>query len=235
MKPFYFKEFSIQQTNSALKVGTDAMLLGASVKQEGYESKGLDIGAGTGVLSLMLLQRNPHLQIDAVEIDKGSFEDCKMNAASCPWSNRIECFNGDVFEINLDDTYDLVVCNPPYYEFALKGEDFKINQAKHGGEEFLPKLFAFISHKLASLGSFWCILPFENADSWIEKGENLGLNLKNKIKIYSKENIPTRVVLCFSKQDVKAYQSELIIRNLDGTYTDDYILLTQDFHGVSLK
>lgn len=235
MKPFYFKEFTIRQTNSALKVGTDAMLLGSAVKQTGNEQLGLDIGAGTGVLSLMLLQRNPTIKIDAVEIDNESYNDCLFNAINSPWSDRISCLNGDVFQLDLKNEYSLIVCNPPYYEYSLASQDSKLNIAKHGGEFFLPKLFDFVEQKLTLEGLFWCILPFDNAQSWIEKGNAIGLNVIEQVSVYSKNNLPSRLILAFSKQQKQCLFSNLIIRNENGSYTEDYISLTKDFHGVSLK
>lgn len=235
MKPFHFKEFSVQQASTALKVGTDAMLLGALVQQTGFEKVGLDIGTGTGVLALMMLQRNAILQMDAVEIDFGAFQDCTSNASNSPWKERMNCIQGNVFELALKPEYDLIICNPPYYENALQGLKTNLNQAKHAGETFLPQLFEMVSQKLSNEGSFWCILPSNNAEEWVKRIEKSGLSLSNFIKIYSKGNNLSRAVLCFTKTNSNPSISELTIRNLDGSYTEEYISLTKDFHGVSLK
>ena len=107
MSKFRFKEFSIQQDVNTHKVGTDAMLLGAYIDAS-RQSLGLDIGAGTGVLSLMLAQRNPTIQITCIEIDEKSSEECSSNIMESPWSNRIHLINNDFIDFQFTHKFELI-------------------------------------------------------------------------------------------------------------------------------
>ena len=124
-KPFQFKEFTIEQDRCAMKIGTDGVLLGAwaSVKDNTFSI--LDIGAGTGVIALMLAQRSQAELIDALEIDEDAYEQCVDNFENSPWGDRVFCYHADLDEFTEefeDETYDLIVSNPPFFEPSLAEE-----------------------------------------------------------------------------------------------------------------
>jgi tRNA1Val (adenine37-N6)-methyltransferase len=124
LSKFIFKQFTIQQDKCAMKIGTDAVLLGAWCPIDNNPFSVLDIGAGTGILSLMIAQRSQAQQIDALEIDEDAYEQCVENFENSPWSDRLFCFHAglDEFVDEPEDKYDLILSNPPFYS-----EDYKSN------------------------------------------------------------------------------------------------------------
>ena len=229
MSKFRFKEFSIQQDINAHKVGTDAMLLGAYIDAS-KQSLGLDIGAGTGVLSLMLAQRNPNIQITCIEIDKKSSDECSANIMESPWSNRIHLINHDFIEYQFTQKFDLIFTNPPYY-LTDNSSNESNERTKHITPESLLSWLNKIAELLTTKGEFWMIWPSETSQKIIEIAHDSDLHVAKKIAIYSKINKLSRNILCFSREKKEAFNDEqLIIRNHDNSYSDAYRGLTSDFH-----
>ena len=116
-KPFKFKQFEVQQNKCAMKIGTDAVLLGAWASLEKQPFSVLDIGSGTGILSLMLAQRSHAELIDAIEIDADAYEQCVDNFEASLWGDRLFCYHTSLEEFadEIEDRYDLVISNPPFY------------------------------------------------------------------------------------------------------------------------
>jgi len=235
MSVFYFKHFHLHQENSLLKVGTDAMLLGAFVEVDAQVQNILDIGAGTGVISLMLAQKFELAQIDAIEIDESSCIDTKRNFEESSWSERLVLFQKDIKEFNFSKKYDLIVSNPPYYESAYFDETNKKHSAKHNKLNLaISELFDIVQLNLTDEGNFWVILPSENFNKWKEVAHGLGLELLKQINVYGKPNSLKRVVAKFSKNKADCESLDFIIRNTDGSYTDEYKRLTIDYHHKTL-
>ena len=144
MSTFQFKHFSIKQADSAMKVGTDAMLLGAMVGSSD-PSEILDVGAGTGVIALMMAQRFDQARVDAVEIDNAAFEEAKGNITASVFKDRMSIFYCDFLEFNTTKKYDLIVSNPPYFMNSLKNSDRSKTLARHADDlsahQFLTKSF----------------------------------------------------------------------------------------------
>ena len=233
MSIFRFKEFSIIQDRSAMKVGTDAMVLGSLVDLD-LKGKCLEIGTGTGVISLMLLQRSPELFITAIDIDYESSEEAIQNFSNSPWSSRVNGINCDFLNYSFDTKFDLIVTNPPYFENGLLNNSKRKAATRHEDSLPLLNLFEKSSSLLSDKGNFWLILPFETASKWKDVSKDFDLFCKEEVTIFGKPNSPKRTVFCFSKEEVECIQKDLIIRNSDNTYTDQYKLLTFDFHGVKL-
>lgn len=153
-----------------MKVTTDACLFGAFVSQEirsrdpiaigsGVQNI-LDIGTGTGLLSLMVAQQC-NAAIDAIEIDKDAFEQASANVAASPWPNQLKVFHGDVKGFEFNKKYDVIVSNPPFYENELKGDNAKKNLAHHDEGLLLPELLAIIKKNLNPGGTFYLLLPYK--------------------------------------------------------------------------
>jgi len=234
MSTFLFKEFSIRQEHAALKVGTDAMVLGAFIDSS-EKSFGLDIGTGTGVIAMMIAQKNPEIQIKAIEIDNASCLDIIFNFENGPFSNQLELIHADFLKVNFSEKFDLIFTNPPYYTDALKTQDHRINQAKHTSDLNAETLCQKVNLLLSEKGEFWLIWPYSSKEGFITSASNNHLHLKKDITIQGKPGAPVRSVFCFSKnKNLKIESRIFIIRDEFGSYTEEYKKLTLEFHNRKL-
>lgn len=230
VKPFKFKHFSVHQSNSALKVGTDAMLLGALVNADN-PSRCLDIGTGNGVIALMLAQKFPNTSVVAVEPDDTSLIDCKQNFLESDWNRRMEIVHSDIQNFNTDYTFDLIVSNPPFYENSLLTEDSRSNGAKHASEDQLKNFFLRSQELLTEKGEFWIILPSENHKKWISYATEIGLSLHIHIQIEAKPTVIKRCVLVFGLLPInKVLKKTFLLRTASNEYSSEYKELTKEFH-----
>ena len=234
MDVFNFKKFEVVQTHSAMKVGTDAMILGAFIDSKNKKA-GLDIGAGTGVLSLMVAQNNKEIKISGIEIDELSFKECQSNFQNCIWAKRMKAIKGDFIDFVSDSKYDLIFSNPPYYQTNLKSLNERQAQSKHikglSIEVFFSKCFDLLTQN----GSLWVIVPFQDSDSWISEAKNSGLSVNQNIRVKgSQGGKDIRMILSFEKHSNSQIEKYLTIREASGSYTKEYISLTQDFHSKQL-
>jgi len=231
---FRFKQFDVKQANNPLKVGTDAMLLGAFIDATNKKS-GLDLGTGTGVLSLMVAQKNAEIFINAVEINSLAAEECSFNFEQSVWSNRLHCLEGDYLKIDFQKSYDLIFSNPPYHLESIIGSDLDYNRAKHSDSNELVELVRLVNRILSKDGDFWVILPFQLQTYIQELAEENQLYCKQLIQIHAKENKPnTRIICQFQKKQSNLSVTDFYIRNADNSYTEAYIHLTKAFHFVEL-
>ncbi len=233
MSLFQFKEFTIIQEVSAMRVGTDAMILGALIESNSKQNC-LDIGAGTGVLSLMVAQRNLEIKIQAIEIDSRSAEEAKLNFNNSPWSNRLSLVHSDFRTFYSDNNFDLIISNPPYFENGILNESIRKANSRHEDSLPLIELFQKVESILTSNGHFWLILPYNTASKWESKAKEFNLFCAQKIVIFGKPTLPKRIVFCFTKIGVECIQSSLVIRNNDNSYSEEYKKLTIEFHGIKL-
>jgi tRNA1Val (adenine37-N6)-methyltransferase len=230
MSLFKFKQFDIYQESSAMKVGTDAMVLGSLIDSKG-KRRGLDVGTGTGVLSLMVAQNNPEIRITGIDIDEASVTECRQNFAGSKWGDRMDSLLIEYSSYIPEDRFDLIFSNPPYYQTRLEGENKRIAQAKH--ESSLP-MKAFVeksSEILTESGDLWIIVPYSDMESWTSEFTRIGLNRVNRINIIGKSNQhPVRVIMNFSRSSQTESVSALTVRTEEGDYTVQYKELTKDFH-----
>ncbi len=234
MSIFKFKHFEVNQTNSAMKIGTDSMVFGSLINVEG-KSNALDIGTGTGVLSLMTAQRNPNLEITAIEIEANAFDEAKMNFNNSPFQHQLNAFHVDFLNFDPYCKFDLIFSNPPYFENAFKSINQEKNLARHDESLPLNELFEKASNLLTENGDFWVILPNLTFDAYQDTAHENGLFLEKQIEIFGKENQLVRKIGAFSKINKSLEHSSLIIRKNDGNYTDEYKKLTIDYHFNVLK
>lgn len=217
-----------------MKVGTDAMVLGATIQPIG--KRALDVGAGTGVLSLMVAQTNPQILIDAVEVDGPSAAECNQNFLDSLWSNRLHVHHADFQHFVSDRLYDCIFSNPPFYTTRLLNEDPRKSISRH--EQSLPiaVFFLQVNRLLQPNGEVWMIVPFSDREKWTSQAQKrANLFVRSEIGIIGKRgDLPKRSVLHFTRLSAETNQSTLTVREQDGTYTDEYKHLTREFHSVTL-
>jgi tRNA1Val (adenine37-N6)-methyltransferase len=234
MYVFRFQLFDVIQSNNPLKVGTDSMLLGAFIDPTDAKTA-LDIGAGTGVLSLMVLQKNPKIELDAVEIHSDAADECSLNFANSPWGNVAKVHAQDFLEFHPAKKYDLIFSNPPFYLDGLKSGDKDLDQAKHISREMYEKFICKTSELLHEDGRFYVIVPYTQFDYLSHVAQENRLFLHQRITIHAtKEKLNSRVVLMFCKKKGECLESEFTIRLSTGGYTPEYIALTKDYHSTDL-
>jgi len=230
---FQFKQFSIQQDRCAMKIGTDSVLLGAWCPIDNNPFSVLDIGAGTGILSLMIAQRSHAEQIDALEIDEDAYEQCVENFENSPWGDRLFCFHAglDEFVEEPEDEYDLIISNPPFYTDEYKSKNASRDLARF--EDALPfeELIEAAELLLSESGIFTVIIPFKEEQKFIELAKHFELFPFKMTRVKGTPITETkRSLIAFSRIEKDILIDELIIETARHQYTEEYIALTKDFY-----
>jgi tRNA1Val (adenine37-N6)-methyltransferase len=233
---FQFKQFTIQQEHCAMKVCTDACLFGAwvadKIKNKNSKVKSiLDIGTGTGLLSLMLAQQT-NAMIDAVEIDEAAAIQTSQNFETSPWKERLHVYHSSIQEFDqiTNQHYDLIISNPPFFENDLKGDNVKRNIALHSSELSLDELLNAIDTYLNNDALFAVLLPYHRS-GYFEKLARLRFFLHEKVLIKQTSNHNYfRSMLLFGTKKVETRESELIIREEDQQYSKNFTALLQDYY-----
>jgi tRNA1Val (adenine37-N6)-methyltransferase len=191
----------------------------------------LDVGSGTGVLSLMMAQQFPEASITGVEIDKASFLECTENFQNSLWKNRLSSVQSDFIAFEEKNQFDLIVSNPPYYQSRLENDDVRKSQARHESALPMMEMIRKVDELLSENGALWVIVPSEVSQLWIESAARRELYPISNILMLGKEASPAkRNIICFKRILRECEMSELVIRKSNGNYTDQYIELTKEFH-----
>jgi tRNA1Val (adenine37-N6)-methyltransferase len=232
---FRFKQFSLQQTNTAMKVGTDGVLLGAWAPIDHQPQSILDIGSGTGLIALMLAQRSEAFQIDAIEIEEGAFEDCVTNFEQSPWADRLYCYHASLDEFHeemVDEKYDLIVSNPPFFEVEPSQTDYARFLARSSKAMPFDQLLEAVSDLLSDVGVFAVVVPYEQAFDLVEMAAQLSLFLFKSTHVRGAQNAPVkRQLLAFSrKQTAQPIIDELVLETERHVRTPAYQSLTEAFY-----
>lgn len=232
-KPFKFKEFTIQQDRCAMKIGTDGVLLGAWASIAKKPSAVLDIGAGTGVLSLMLAQRSLADNIEALEIEEDAHEQCVANFENSPWADRLFCYHAglDEFVEEIEEPYDLIISNPPFYSEAFSSGNSSRDTARQNQSLPFDELLDGVSKLLSQEGLFAVIIPNKEELVFIKLASSFGLYPTKVLRVKgNKEAEIKRSLLEFSFKQGEISEEELIIEIKRHEYTEEYIKLTKDFY-----
>ena len=231
---FQFKKFTVNQDKTAMKIGTDGVLLGAWTPIENNPLSILDIGTGTGIIALMLAQRTSAEQVDALEIDADAYEQAVDNFEQSPWRERLFCFHAGIDEFieEPEDQYDLIVSNPPFHNESYFSGDEKRNLARFTESLPFDDLVEAAELLLSENGVFAVILPFASEEKFIALASDFELH---PMKITRVKGTPTteikRSLMAFSRQRIEHFPvDELIIEIARHEYTPGYIALTKDFY-----
>ena len=235
-EPFKFKEFTVEQDKVAMKIGTDGVLLGAWCSIDKYPDTILDVGAGSGVVALMIAQRSDAMTIDAVELDENAYEQAVENFEKSDWGDRLYCYNATFQEfadeiMAEDESYDLIVSNPPFYTDNFESDDSSRNKARFTSSLSFEELLVGVSKILSETGIFSTIIPFKEEANFINiaKEHHLFLNKVCRVQGNKKSEVK-RSLLAFSFQETELEETHLIIELARHEYTEDYIQLTKDFY-----
>ncbi len=234
MSKFTFKQFTILQDKTAMKVGTDGVLLGSWAPIHHNPFSVLDIGAGTGIIALMLAQRTHAEQIDALEIDEEAYEQAVDNFENSPWGDRLFCFHAglDEFIEEPEDEYDLIVSNPPFYTEDYKTENEQRDLARFHDAMPFEELIEAADLLLSENGIFALIIPFKEEKNFIALAKESELY---PAKITRVKGTPTaeikRSLLAFSRNEIPEIEIDELVIEIDRhVYTPEYIELTKDFY-----
>ncbi len=221
-----------------MKIGTDSVLLGAWASIETQPNSILDIGAGTGVLALMLAQRTSAVPIaigiiDAIEIDNDAYEQCVENFEQSPWSDRLFCYHTSLEEFveEIEVQYDLIISNPPFYNDTFKSDNEQRDLARFTDAMPFRHLIESVSKLLSEDGLFSIVIPFSEENDFIvlASKEHLFPNRILRVKGSPSTDIK-RSLIEFSFIEMEADVSELIIETKRHHYTEAYVNLTKDFY-----
>lgn len=235
-KPFQFKEFTVHQDKTAMKIGTDGVLLGAWCELGEYPDTILDIGSGTGVISLILAQRSDALTIDAVEIDENAYEQTVENFERSDWADRLFCYNASFQEFakemqEEDETYDVIVSNPPFYTDDFKTKDEARNKARFTSSLLFEELIDGVAKILSKEGLFSVIIPFKEEKGFVDLASKNLLFLNTICRVRGNKTSPIkRSLLTFSFKQEELIEEELIIEISRNIYTEGYKALTRDYY-----
>ncbi len=216
-----------------MKVGTDGVLLGAWTPVENNPRSILDIGAGTGLISLMLAQRTQAETIDAIEIDGDAYEQSVENFEASPWADRLFCYHAGLDEVvdEFEDSYDLIVSNPPFHTEEVPSGSGARDAARQNSSLPFEELLLGVHRLLSDDGIFSVVIPAWSEASFIRSSRELGLFLFKVTRVKGTPDAPfKRSLLAFARNESGLMEEELVIEKKRHEYTDAYIALVKDFY-----
>jgi tRNA1Val (adenine37-N6)-methyltransferase len=226
---FQFQQFRVNQDRCAMKISTDAVMLGA-LAEALMPGEILDVGTGTGVIALMLAQRFPEAQIQAVEIDAEAASQALENFRSNTFSERMQLWEGSFQDFEPQQKYDLIVSNPPYFPDHLKSSDVQRNMALHTDELSFQDLLGKVVELLVEDGQFWVILPPRQMQDFQKEAASHGLFSRAKFTLQDKPRKRIQREICaFSRNQNEFETSAIFIKNEDGTPHESYSDLVSGF------
>ncbi|WP_289028339.1 methyltransferase domain-containing protein [uncultured Paraglaciecola sp.] len=234
-KGFQFKQFFIEHTHCAMKVGTDSIMLGSWAEPNTSENI-LDIGTGSGLLAIMLAQKaTDNCRIYGIDIDPIAIEQAKLNAKNCPWYQQLLFELRPLQALSSKCSYDLIISNPPYFPIntAANKKQSK-NTRVHARQTITLEhqvLLAQVIENLAMDGRFYCVLPFDVALSFIESAQSMGLFCIKELQVSTQpQKLVTRALLAFSLKPAPRMTEKITIYNELGEYSEEYCLLCKDYY-----
>lgn len=232
---FSFKQFRVFHDKCAMKVGTDGVLLGAWTSIDGTKNV-LDIGTGTGLLSLMLSQRNREINVDAIEVDDDASVQAKENVILSPYNSQIKVYNTSFqdFVLKTKSKYDLIVSNPPFFINSLLSDDKRRTKARHSESLTLYDILHLSKSIISDNGVLSFIYPFESLQEILQISAYEGWYVNRRTDVYSinSHSLPKRVLFEFTMYPPKAevIHDSLLIELARHVYSDEYVALTKEFY-----
>ena len=229
---FQFKNFTIHQDQCAMKVCTDACILGAwfSAKIPQHATV-LDIGSGTGLLMMMLAQRS-QTEIHGIEIDPAAYKQLQENTSQNDWSARLKVFPGDARTYGYPLKYDFIISNPPFFDNDLQSASETEQIAKHSKHLTLEELIQTIASNLQPQGAFGILLPFHRWEYFNKLAAMHNFSLTEKLFVKQSPRHPFfRAILHYTRnQHEVAHMLELTVQQEDRSYTPEFVALMKDYY-----
>lgn len=230
---FKFKQFTVYHDLCAMKVGVDGVLLGVWAPLQGDEKQILDVGCGSGLITLLISQRSK-AYITGIDIDKYAVMQSLINIDASLWTERIHIFESSLqgFQPDNEGTFDLIVSNPPYFVNSLKTPDESRNLARHADSLSIDDLLTHANRLLNNKGRICLILPLSEIVHCVKCAEKLNLFCRRKVVVYPKPGKQAkRVLLELSKVKGSMEESELLIETESRhTYSPEFTALVKDFY-----
>ncbi len=227
---FQFKQFTIHQDKCAMKVCTDACLFGAYIAHYLSAKKinnCLDIGTGTGLLSLMIAQKN-NVLIDAVELNEEAYHQAKENYVV---QNSISLFNQNIIKYIPIKKYDFIFTNPPFYEGDLIAAQKNKNQAKHAESLTLQQLLQCIKRLINNEGEFAVLLPYHRINEFEQMANQLKFYLNEEVLVkQTPKHTYFRGIQIYASNQIKKITTELVIKDLNNNYSNAFVELLKDYY-----
>jgi tRNA1Val (adenine37-N6)-methyltransferase len=231
-KPFKFQQFAVSDQNSAMKVNTDAVLLGSWCDADNSKMV-LDIGTGCGIIALMIAQRS-NARVDAIEIDPKSIKEARENFLASAWGDRLNAIPQSLqqYAPMASNRYDLIVCNPPFFQNSLTSPKEDKTIAKHDILLTLEELIAGVSSMLADSGIFSLVLPPVQTKKFVKLANLSGFYVKRQLMIRPKHSKPVNRVLTefVRNRSANPELGEISLRNEDNTFSAEHDNLTEGFY-----
>ena len=228
---FNFKQFTIMQEHCAMKVTTDACLFGAwAAVSLGIEKSILDIGTGTGLLSLMVAQQS-NATIHSVEIERVCFNELKSNIESSPWENKIKAYCCDICTFDEDVSYDLIISNPPFYEHQLRSPKIATNLARHSDQLTLTTFFENAKRLLRENGRIFLLMPFYRKNEILSSAHYHKLYPAQVADVkQSTKHDAFRTMISFSTIEQEIISETITIKDQTGSYTCRFRELLSEYY-----
>ncbi len=227
---FRFRRFGVRNRDSALKVGTDAVLLGAAMTVPASGGRALDIGTGTGVIALMAAQRSAELRIVGIDIDPASAAEADYNFRNSPWADRLSALCTPLSGYSPAEKFSLIFSNPPYYDCSLRNPDEREAAARHNDSLSYREILEFASGHLEIGGRLAMILPSEQMVAVRRCAASYGLHALRILGIRTTERKALkRTVIEFSNLSGTPEESEITLMR-DGERSEEYSRLTEEFY-----
>lgn len=231
MSTFRFKEFSVRQEQSAMKISTDSVILGAWIKHVKTPNTVLDIGTGTGLLALMVAQQFPNSKITGLEIEKDAFEEASHNFSQAKWSNNLQAINLSLQKHAPSQKFDFIITNPPYFVNSLHNQSSKKTTARHTSELSFEEIVSFSLTHLTLNGQLALILPITEFLMFEKIANDHHLYLVKELLITPNHKKTTnRACGLFSRNKQTKTTEHLQVRDEKNNYTISHKKLTESFY-----
>ena len=229
-KTFRFKQFEVLNDRTAMKVGTDGVLLGAWCPVDGAH-RVLDVGTGCGVIALMVAQRNSQAVIKGIDIDHDAIMECTLNFKNSPWSDRLSANETDFNSMIDHQRYDLIISNPPFFTNGMLPTGESRTTARHTSSLSYHQLIAGAARLLNEDGKLAMISPTDAESEIVQAATFASLPIRHITRVIPVEgSIPKRTLWLLSRSDMLYHEDTLTIARSDGSFTNEYVTLTGAFY-----